>query len=61
MAVRFNIDMTLSAEGIKGMLDEYEADYHTGMDTKAIAAEIHRLTSGYPVLVSYHPINLYYS
>ncbi|MBQ0030259.1 MAG: AAA-like domain-containing protein [Bacteroidales bacterium] len=53
VAVRFNVDMTLSAEGIKGMLDEYEADYHTGMDTQIIAAEIHRLTSGYPVLVSY--------
>ncbi|MCQ2194947.1 MAG: AAA-like domain-containing protein, partial [Paludibacteraceae bacterium] len=53
IAVRFNIDMTLSAEGIKGMLDEYESDYHTGMDTKLIADEIRRLTSGYPVLVSY--------
>ncbi|MCQ2211828.1 MAG: hypothetical protein MJZ34_16225, partial [Paludibacteraceae bacterium] len=30
IAVRFNVDMTLSAEGIKGMLDEYESDYHTG-------------------------------
>lgn len=53
IAVRFNVDMTLSAEGIKGMLDEYESDYHTGMDTKLIADEIRRLTSGYPVLVSY--------
>ncbi|MCQ2234053.1 MAG: AAA-like domain-containing protein, partial [Paludibacteraceae bacterium] len=53
IAVRFNVDMTLSADGIKGMLDEYEADYHTGMDTKAIAAEIRRMTSGYPFLVSF--------
>ncbi|MCQ2192581.1 MAG: AAA family ATPase [Paludibacteraceae bacterium] len=53
IAVRFNVDMTLSADGIKGMLDEYESDYHTGMDTRLIADEIRRLTSGYPVLVSY--------
>lgn len=53
IAVRFNIDMTLGSEGIKKMLDEYENDYHTGMDTKGIANEIHRYTSGYPVLVSY--------
>ncbi|MCQ2194544.1 MAG: AAA-like domain-containing protein [Paludibacteraceae bacterium] len=53
IAVRFNVDMSLSAEGIKGMLDEYESDYHTGMDTKLIADEIRRMTSGYPVLVSY--------
>ena len=53
IAVRFNVDMTFSADGIKGMLDEYEADYHTGMDTRMIANEIRRLTSGYPVLVSY--------
>ncbi|MCQ2234664.1 MAG: AAA-like domain-containing protein [Paludibacteraceae bacterium] len=53
VAVRFNVDMTLSADGIKGMLDEYEGDYHTGMDTRAIANEIRRITSGYPVLVSY--------
>lgn len=45
--------MTLSADGMKGVLDEYESDYHAGMDTKLIADEIRRLTSGYPVLVSY--------
>ncbi len=53
IAVRFNVDMTLGAEGIKGMLDEYESDYHTGMDTKIIADEIYRMTSGYPFLVSF--------
>ena len=25
--------MSLSEDGIRGMLDEYEADHHTGMDT----------------------------
>lgn len=34
------------------MLQEYEADHHTGMDTQIIAGEIYAYTSGYPVLVS---------
>lgn len=37
IAADFNIDMSLSENGIKGMLDEYEADYHTGMDTVMMA------------------------
>jgi hypothetical protein len=32
--------MSLSEPGIKGMLDEYEADYRTGMDTAALAKQI---------------------
>ena len=48
----FNIDMSLSASGIKGMLDEYEADHNTGMNTKLIADSIYEHTSGYPFLVS---------
>ena len=52
IAADFTIDMSLSADGIKGMLDEYEADHHTGMDTEAIAKEIHEYTNGYPFLVS---------
>ena len=52
IAADFNIDMSLSAEGIKGMLDEYEADHHAGMDTVMIAQEIHNYTEGYPYLVS---------
>ena len=47
-----NIDMSLSEAGIKGMLDEYETDHHTGMDTAEIAALIWYQTSGYPFLVS---------
>ena len=46
------IDMSLSEEGIKGMLDEYEADHQTGMDTAAIAKSIRAYTNGYPFLVS---------
>ena len=52
IAADFDIDMSLSAVGIKGMLDEYEADHGTGMDTGVIATEIHNYTNGYPFLVS---------
>lgn len=52
IAADFNIDMSLSAEGIRGMLDEYEADHHTGMDTPTMAQTIRAYTSGYPYLVS---------
>ena len=52
IAADFNIDMSLSAEGIAGMLDDYENDHHTGMNTSIIAQEIHDYTSGYPFLVS---------
>lgn len=52
IAADFNIDMSLSQEGIQGMLEDYEADHHTGMDTGAIAKEIHDYTNGYPFFVS---------
>ena len=52
IAADFTIDMSLSESGIKGMLDEYEADHHTGMDTAAIAKQIRDYTNGYPFLVS---------
>ncbi len=52
IAADFTIDMSLSENGIKGMLDEYEADHHTGMDTAAMAGQIRAYTSGYPFLVS---------
>ncbi|MDE7478817.1 MAG: AAA family ATPase, partial [Lachnospiraceae bacterium] len=32
IAVDFHVDMSFSAEDIAGMLREYEADHHTGMD-----------------------------
>ena len=34
------------------MLDDYERNHHTGMDTAQIAQEIYDYTSGYPFLVS---------
>ena len=52
IAADFTIDMSLSETGIKGMLDEYESDHHTGMDTEAIAKLIRKVTNGYPFLVS---------
>ena len=52
IAADFTIDMSLSETGIKGMLNEYEADHHTGMDTAALAKSIREYTSGYPFLVS---------
>lgn len=52
IAVPFNEDMSLHADGIRKMLDEYEDDHHTGMDTAAIAQSIYDYTSGYPFLVT---------
>lgn len=52
IAVDFQVDMSLSQEGIEGMLKEYEADHHTGMNTGVIARMIHEYTDGYPYLVS---------
>ena len=52
IAADFNIDMSLSEPGIKGMLEDYEKDHHTGMDAAAVAKEIHSFTNGYPFLVS---------
>ncbi len=52
IATDFNIDMNLSENGIRGMLDEYEADHDTGMDSGHMAKLIYDFTSGYPFLVS---------
>lgn len=52
IAADFDIDMSFSAEQIAAMLQEYEEDYHTGMDIQGMAEEIYQYTSGYPVLVS---------
>ncbi len=52
IAASFKLNMLFSAKQIAGMLQAYEADYHTGMDIQAVAEEIYAYTSGYPVLVS---------
>lgn len=52
IAAAFHVNMDLEAEGIEGMLAEYEADYHTGMDVKQMAELLYGETCGYPFLVS---------
>ena len=52
IASDYNIDMCLTADGIAGMLREYEADHKTGMHIEQIAEEIFNWTGGYPFLVS---------
>jgi len=52
IASPFNVDMSFSPQDIAGMLEEYESDYHTGMDIEKISQLIYDYTSGYPVLVS---------
>lgn len=52
IAEPFEVDMSLSELGIKGMLDDYEADHNIGMNTEKVAALIRSYTNGYPFLVS---------
>ena len=52
IAADFDVVMSLSEDGIAGMLEDYEADHHTGMDVRMIAGLIFDYTSGYPFLVS---------
>ena len=52
IAADFNVDMSLSVDGIAGMLAEYGEDHHMRMDTELVAQEIYNFTSGYPFLVS---------
>lgn len=52
IAADFEIDMSFSKSDIAGMLREYEADYHTGMDLNEMAGLLYDYTSGYPFLVS---------
>lgn len=52
IAAKFSMDMSFSAMQIAAMLQEFENDNHTGMDTDAVAHSIYDYTSGYPYLVS---------
>ena len=52
IAADFEVDMSLSKDGIEGMLKEYEADHQTGMDISRMAKLLYDYTSGYPYLVS---------
>ncbi|HCT92083.1 MAG TPA: 9-O-acetyl-N-acetylneuraminate esterase [Lachnospiraceae bacterium] len=52
IASDFLVEMSFSIEDIEGMLGEYEADHHTGMDIYRISKLLYEYTSGYPYLVS---------
>lgn len=57
IAARFDVDMSLPADGIEGMIAEYKSD-HAGvpevdiMDAHEMAQLLYDYTSGYPFLVS---------
>ena len=52
IAVPFNVDMSLSEEGIEGMLKEYKNDKNLNFDTSKASEFIYFYTTGYPFLVS---------
>ena len=52
IAADFNVEMSFTIRDIEGMLREYEADFHTGMDMGKIARTVYDYTGGYPFLVS---------
>lgn len=52
IATDFLVDMSFNQNDIKGMLEQYEDDHHTGMNTELMAGKIYDYTSGYPFLVS---------
>lgn len=52
IAADFEVDMSLSVNGIVSMLEKYEQDHHTGMAIREMAQMIYDYTSGYPYLVS---------
>lgn len=52
IAADFDVEMSFSQDDIEGMLKEYEADHHTGMNIPEMAKLIYEDTAGYPVLVS---------
>ena len=52
IAADFDVVMSFSKSGITGMLEEYEADYRTGMDIDEMSGLLYDYTAGYPFLVS---------
>lgn len=52
IATEFKVEMSFSIQDIAGMLEEYENDYHTGMQIEEMAQLLYDYTSGYPFLVS---------
>ena len=52
IAADFDVDMSFSVADVAGMLAQYEADHHAGMDVTSVAEEVVAWTGGYPFLVS---------
>ena len=52
IAVPFDVDMSLPAQGIASMLGDYAEEHDVQFDTMAIGRLIYDYTSGYPFLVS---------
>ncbi len=52
IAADFDLDMSFDADGIAGMLKDYENNHATGMEVPVIAQYIYDYTGGYPFLVS---------
>ncbi len=52
IATNFKIDMSFSKSEIANMLENYEKDYHTGMNINQMSELLYDYTSGYPFLVS---------
>lgn len=52
VAADFTLDLSFYPKDIAGMLAEYEADHHTGMDMDALSQWIYDYTCGYPYMVS---------
>ena len=52
IAVPFDVDMSLSKEGINNMLEDYKRDRGVDLDTERVSEFIYFYTNGYPFLVS---------
>ena len=52
IAVPFDVDMSLHADGIAGMLREYQGEHGVSFDEDLVADEIYAYSGGYPFLVS---------
>ena len=68
IAAKFRVDMSFSQRDITGMLEEYEKDYHTGMDIDTMAGLIYDYPELKNVLyellftgkaIPYNPLNKY--
>lgn len=53
IAVDFEVGLSLSADGIAAMLEEYKKEQEVEIDTSLFAGKLFYYTSGYPFLVSY--------